>query len=121
MSKSLLYACPFGAISAIAIILNGYIGDATGRKIAVSVIPLFVSIIGVSLIVGLPQSAKGGRLAGFYISPVATATYVTLLSFVGTNVAGYTKKTTVAALFLICYCTGNIIGMSVAFQSCENR
>jgi ACS family allantoate permease-like MFS transporter len=30
---------------------------------------------------------------------------------ISSNVAGYTKKTTVAAMFLIGYCVGNIIGM----------
>jgi ACS family allantoate permease-like MFS transporter len=29
---------------------------------------------------------------------------------ISSNVAGYTKKTTVAAMYLIGYCVGNIIG-----------
>lgn len=37
--------------------------------------------------------------------------FVALLSMISSNVAGYTKKTTVAALYLIGYCVGNIIGM----------
>lgn len=36
--------------------------------------------------------------------------FITLLSLIGTNVAGYTKKTTVAAMYLIGYCAGYIIG-----------
>lgn len=40
----------------------------------------------------------------------APTSFVALLSLIATNVAGYTKKTTFAALFLIGYCVGNIIG-----------
>lgn len=39
--------------------------------------------------------------------------FVAFLSLIATNVAGYTKKTTVAALYLIGYCVGNIIGPQV--------
>ena len=35
------------------------------------------------------------------------------LTMVSSNVAGYTKKTTVAALYLIAYCVGNIIGPQI--------
>ena len=62
------------------------------------------------LIVALPLSSNGGRLAGYYMAQVSTVSLVALLSLIASNVAGYTKKTTVAALFLIAYCAGNIIG-----------
>lgn len=68
------------------------------------------------LIVVLPLENNGGRLAGYYMANCATVSLVALLSLISTNVAGYTKKTTVAALFLIAYCTGNIIGMIISFQ-----
>jgi len=38
------------------------------------------------------------------------ATGATILSLISSNVAGSTKKTTVAAFYLIGYCAGNIIG-----------
>ena len=62
------------------------------------------------LIVALPLTYKGGRLAGYYMVQVSTVSLVALLSLIASNVAGHTKKTTVAALFLIAYCAGNIIG-----------
>ena len=65
------------------------------------------------LIVALPLTNKGGRLAGYYMAQVSTVSLVALLSLIASNVTGYTKKTTVAALFLIAYCAGNIIGSSV--------
>ncbi|KAL2044096.1 hypothetical protein ABVK25_012472 [Lepraria finkii] len=62
------------------------------------------------LIVALPLDNNVGRLVGYYLTQAAPTAFVALLSLVATNVAGYTKKTTVAALYLIAYCVGNIIG-----------
>jgi MFS transporter, ACS family, allantoate permease len=55
-------------------------------------------------------SHKEGRLAGYYLTQASPAPFVALLSLISSNVAGYTKKTTVAAMYLIGYCAGNIIG-----------
>ena len=55
--------------------------------------------------IALPQSNKEGRLAGYYLTQSAATAFVVLLSFISSNVAGYTKKTTVSALFLIGYCS----------------
>jgi hypothetical protein len=38
------------------------------------------------------------------------------LSIIASNVAGYTKKTTVSAIMFIGYCTGNIIGPFLFFS-----
>lgn len=63
-----------------------------------------------ALIVGLPIENNSGRLAGYYLLQSTATPFVALLSLISTNVAGYTKKTTVAAMYLISYCVGNIIG-----------
>ena len=63
-----------------------------------------------SLIVGLPLSNNTGRLAGYYLTQASPMPFVAFLSLISSNFAGYTKKTTVAALYLIGYCVGNIIG-----------
>ena len=108
--QSLLYGCPAGAIAAIAILVSGYCGDRFGQRIFISSFGLLIAIFGMVLIVALPLTNNGGRLAGYYMAQVSTVSLVALLSLIASNVAGYTKKTTVAALFLIAYCAGNIIG-----------
>ena len=108
--QSLLYGCPAGAIAAIAILVSGYCGDRFGQRILISSFGLLIAICGMILIVALPLTNNGGRLAGYYMVQVSTVSLVALLSLIASNVAGYTKKTTVAALFLIAYCAGNIIG-----------
>lgn len=67
-------------------------------------------MIGMILIVALPLSNNSGRLGGYYLTQASPTAFVALLSLISSNVAGYTKKTTVAALYLIGYCVGNIIG-----------
>ena len=108
--QSPLYGCPAGAIAAVSIIIAGLLGDRLGQRIMLAVISLLISIVGMALIVGLPLSNNGGRLAGYYLANTSTAALVALISLISSNVAGYTKKTTVAALFFIAYCGGNIIG-----------
>jgi len=71
---------------------------------------VLVAMLGMILIVALPLSNDRGRLAGYYLTQASPTGFVALLSLLSSNVAGYTKKTTVAALYLIAYCVGNIIG-----------
>ncbi|KAI9878358.1 MAG: hypothetical protein M1830_001139 [Pleopsidium flavum] len=108
--QSLLYGTPGGAVEVVALIACGYLGDRYGHRILISCSGLVISIIGMLLIVALPLSNNGGRLAGYYMTQASPTPFVALLSLIATNVAGYTKKTTVAAIYLIAYCTGNIIG-----------
>jgi ACS family allantoate permease-like MFS transporter len=49
----------------------------------------------------------------YYLTQASATPFVALLSLISTNIAGYTKKTTVAAMYLIAYCAGNIIGPQV--------
>jgi MFS transporter, ACS family, allantoate permease len=108
--QSLLYGTPGGAVEVITLVVGGYLGDRFGNRIIVSSSGLILSIIGVALIVGLPLDNNSGRLGGYYLTQASAMPFVAFLSLIATNVAGYTKKTTVAAMYLIAYCVGNIIG-----------
>lgn len=88
----------------ITLVVGGYLGDKLHNRILVSTFGLICSIIGMSLIVGLPLSESRARLGGYYLTQASAMPFVAFLSLIGTNVAGYTKKTTVAALYLIGYC-----------------
>jgi MFS transporter, ACS family, allantoate permease len=109
-AESLLYGTPGGAVEVVALIFCGWLGDRIGNRILVSMLGLTTAIIGMILIVALPLDNNGGRLAGYYLTQASPTPFVALLSLIATNVAGYTKKTTIAALYLIGYCVGNIIG-----------
>ncbi|EXJ88440.1 hypothetical protein A1O1_05370 [Capronia coronata CBS 617.96] len=108
--ESLLYGTPGGAVEVVSLMFCGWLGDRLGQRILVSMGGLIVALLGMILIVALPLDNNSGRLAGYYLTQASPTPFVALLSLVATNVAGYTKKTTVAALYLIAYCVGNIIG-----------
>lgn len=111
--QSLLYGTPGGAVEIVALIVCGYLGDRYGHRLLISTSGLLTAILGMVLIVALPLSNDGGRLAGYYLTQASPTPFVALLSLISTNVAGWTKKTTVAAIYLISYCAGNIIGPQV--------
>ena len=115
--QSLLYGTPGGVVEIVALIVCGFLGDRYGNRILISCSGLVIAIIGMLLIVALPLSNNGGRLGGYYLTQASPTPFVALLSLISSNVAGYTKKTTVAALYLIAYCAGNIIGKCPAIRA----
>lgn len=70
-------------------------------------------MLGLFLILLLPISNSAGRLVGYYLYQSSSTGFVALLGLISTNVAGWTKKTTAAAMYLVAYCVGNIIGPQV--------
>lgn len=118
----LLLGTPAGVVEIIALLLCGWYGDKTGNRLLVSTVGLAIGIIGTLLLVALPEHANIGRIVGYYLILAVMAPFVALLSIISSNVAGYTKKTTVAALYFIAYCAGNIIGSDyrvlITAQSC---
>jgi hypothetical protein len=108
--ESLLYGTPGGAVEVVFLIVCGWAGDKYGYRILISMTGLCTAMLGMILIVALPLSNNSGRLAGYYLTQASPTPFVALLSLISSNVAGTTKKTTVAAMYLIGYCVGNIIG-----------
>jgi ACS family allantoate permease-like MFS transporter len=97
--QSLLYGTPGGAIEIISIMTWAWLTQIyPNQRISIACAWLCVAILGIVLIVALPLHANGGRLAGYYLTQASPVPFVCLLSLIATNVAGYTKKTTVAAM-----------------------
>lgn len=114
--QSLLYGAPGGVVEIVALIVCGWAGDRFGYRILISMSGMVLALLGMILIVALPLENNSGRLAGYYLTQASPTPFVAILSLISSNVAGYTKKTTVAAFFLIGYCTGNIIGMAISLS-----
>ncbi|KAJ5155280.1 transporter [Penicillium capsulatum] len=108
--NSLILGIPGGVVEVIALLLNGYMGHITNQRILCSLGGLVAALVGTILIAALPEANTVGRLIGYYLTQASPTSFVALLAMISSNVAGYTKKTTVAALYLIGYCAGNIIG-----------
>ena len=108
--EALLYGMPGGAVVIVACLANGYLGDYLRQRTLVACIPCLIAMVGVLLIIVLPIENGTGRLVGYYMTQCQPAPGATMLSLISSNISGYTRKTTVAALYLIGYCVGNVIG-----------
>ncbi|KAK2743061.1 hypothetical protein FQN57_005017 [Myotisia sp. PD_48] len=109
--QSLLYGAASGAGMGIYLPISGYLGDRLNQRLVFSMVALMLSIVGVIMMTTLQESNRAGCLAGFYLLSGAGAPTATILGMISANIAGYTKKTTVAGMFLVGYCVGNVIGL----------
>ncbi len=57
-----------------------------------------VSIVGVAVIISLPEENRWGRFAGVILALGYSANFPLLMSLVTGNFGGFTKKTTVNAI-----------------------
>lgn len=113
--QSLLLGTPGGLIEVISLVASGYLGDRYGNRLLVSTVGMSFAFVGMLLVTVLNNSPgqRIGRLIGYYLTQASPTPFVALLSLISTNIAGWTKKTSVAAMYLIAYCVGNIIGPQV--------
>ncbi|KAI1751670.1 major facilitator superfamily transporter allantoate [Xylaria castorea] len=112
-NQSLLLGVPAGAVQVLTLIGFGYLGRRFNNRILINSMGPLLAITGLFLIRFLPSANKGGRLAGYYLWGSASTGFVCVLSLISSNIAGWTKKTTAAAMYLVAYCVGNIIGPQV--------
>ncbi|KAG0644006.1 major facilitator superfamily domain-containing protein [Tuber brumale] len=108
--KSLLYGAPSGAVQVVSCLLFGWLADKYQNRMALATGAMLISLLGFALAVALPRSNLSGNLASYYIISASPAAFILLVSCISSNVAGYTKKTTVNAIVFIAYCAGNLIG-----------
>lgn len=116
--KALLLGTPAGAVEIVTLLLTGWLGDRYKNRLLISLGGVGLATIGSILLVALSDGAKAGKLVGFYLTLAAPAGFVIILSLISSNIAGYTKKTTIAAMYLISYCVGNIVGMKNKLYWC---
>lgn len=109
-AESLLWGTPGGAVEVVTIVSWGLASYYYGNRLILASFSLALAVMGIVMIVAIPLDNPHGRLAGYYFTQASATPFVAILSLISTNVAGYTKKTTVGALYLIAYCVGNIIG-----------
>lgn len=105
--ESLLLTTPAGAIGLIVILAWGISARYFQSRLFSGIACLALAMLGVILMLVLSGKA---RIAGFYLTMAIPAGEASIISLISSNVAGYTKKTTVSALFFVGYCVGNIVG-----------
>ncbi|KAL2789383.1 major facilitator superfamily domain-containing protein [Aspergillus keveii] len=84
------------------------------RCITAAVLSL-ISLAGSIMVSQIDPSKKVARLAGMWLFPAYSAGVPIIMSIIASNVAGYTKRTTVNAVMFMGNCAGNITGPFLFF------
>ena len=106
--EAVLLNMPFGALQFVSILAASYLAYRFKRKSPFLLGLVTIVIVGVALLVALPKtpSNKGGLLAGYYLIAFVYAINPLLISWMGANCAGQTKK----AIYYTSFNAGNSIG-----------
>ncbi|OKL62654.1 hypothetical protein UA08_01639 [Talaromyces atroroseus] len=105
-TQSLLLVTPLGAYEVVALIGLTYLSMKTEQRLLWCIAGHIPSIVGAIL---MATTSKAPALVGYYLSGGIPIGWTTILGLTSTNVAGSTKKITVACIQTICYTVGNII------------
>lgn len=109
--EAVLLNMPFGALQFISILGASYLAYRFKRKSPFLLGLVTIVIIGVALMVALPKTKahKSGLLAGYYLIAFVYAINPLLISWMGGNCAGQTKKAVYYTSFNASNAVGNII------------
>ncbi|KAJ5643010.1 uncharacterized protein N7484_005517 [Penicillium longicatenatum] len=104
-----------GAVTAITMISSAYLDRYFKQTILIMILSLIPSIIGTSILVGIPFSSdkKIGMLIAYFIFYSFFAVQSLGLSLMSRNVAGQTKKSIVIACNFVFWAGGNAIGPQI--------
>ncbi|KAJ5388899.1 hypothetical protein N7509_011440 [Penicillium cosmopolitanum] len=109
--QSLLIQMPIGAAQLVFLVLtSGFATLVRQTRIFMMILNTTVSMIGMILIWKLGADNQAGKMTGLCLGAVFAANIPLSLSLISSNVAGFTKKSTVSALMFAAYCIGNIVG-----------
>ncbi|CAA9963847.1 MFS general substrate transporter [Pyrenophora teres f. maculata] len=106
--EAVLLNMPFGALQFVSILGASYLAYRFKRKSPFLLALVTIVITGVALMVALPKTKhnKGGLLVGYYLIAFVFAINPLLISWMGSNCAGQTKK----AIYYTSFNAGNSIG-----------
>ncbi|KAI8148204.1 major facilitator superfamily domain-containing protein [Fennellomyces sp. T-0311] len=106
--ESILLKMPGGVASTAGSILATLIARRTGQVCYTGVLMAGISLVGCIVLAAVPGGAV--KLVGYYLSWGSTGGYGLLMTVVGNNVSGYTKKIFYNAFLVVFYTLGNFIG-----------
>ncbi|RJE26627.1 Major Facilitator Superfamily [Aspergillus sclerotialis] len=109
--KTILMQLPGSAFQFTMVVLVGVFTTLFRKSRLIAMVALFlVSIAGILMIKLLPEHLKLSRLAGFWLVQCISPAFPLMMSLFASNIAGFTKKSTVAPLIFVGYCVGNLVG-----------
>ncbi|KAJ6090059.1 hypothetical protein N7467_005275 [Penicillium canescens] len=109
--EALLIQMPIGGAQLVFLILtSGFAAIVPKSRIIMMILNTAISMIGMLLIWKLDDTNRAGKMTGLCLGSVFAANIPLSLSLISSNVAGFTKKSTVSSLMFAAYCIGNIVG-----------
>lgn len=109
--QSTLLVIPASVIAAGTIAGTGWIAGHFRQMNCILIIGVVVpAVVGSSLIYVRPRTSSGVQLFGYFLLSTGPGAISLLMSLVGANYKGVTKKMTMTALLFLAYCAGNIAG-----------
>ncbi|KAJ5767003.1 uncharacterized protein N7511_004619 [Penicillium nucicola] len=111
---TLLLGIPGGFVVFIFVLSSGIISSKIAKsRCLVMAACNVISIVGSALVYA--TKPVGSRYAGLILMGIYSAAMPISMAMISSNVAGFTKKATVSAIYFILYCTGNIVGPQLFF------
>ncbi|KAI0149369.1 major facilitator superfamily domain-containing protein [Pestalotiopsis sp. NC0098] len=109
--KTILMGLPASAFQLTTVILAAVFTTVFRKSRLIALVLVYLmAIAGVLMIKLLPTPEKLSRLAGFWLITAVAPAFPLMLSLSSSNIAGFTKKSTVMALIFLGYCAGNLSG-----------
>ncbi|KAJ5120946.1 uncharacterized protein N7515_010334 [Penicillium bovifimosum] len=109
--EALLIQMPIGGAQLVFLLLTtGFASVVPKSRILMMMVNTLVSMVGMILIWKVDDDNRAGKMTGLCLGSVFAANIPLSLSLISSNVAGFTKKSTVSALMFAAYCIGNIAG-----------
>jgi hypothetical protein len=102
---------PIAGYNVIIVFLSAWAAKKFRKsRCLISMAGITLSLVGSILVRQLPATNKAGRYIGILLCASCANVFPMMLSLISSNVAGFTKKSTVNAVFFVGYCAGNIAG-----------
>ncbi|KAJ6099660.1 hypothetical protein N7467_001195 [Penicillium canescens] len=109
--QTILMGLPASGFQLVTVILSAVLTSAIRKSRLIMLVCIFlVAMTGILMVKLLPPDEKISRLAGFWLVTAVAPAFPLMLSLAASNIAGFTKKSTVMAFIFLGYCAGNLSG-----------
>ncbi|GME58576.1 Major facilitator superfamily [Neofusicoccum parvum] len=121
--EAILLQFPLGGVCLLAILLTGWLSARVpGLRLALLVLNCLPVIAGCAMIWRSDWTHRAATpVAGYSIIGTFGAVVSSVIGVGMANVAGATKKSTVAAAIFVAYCVGNIVGPQLVRSETKDR
>lgn len=106
--QTILLQIPSGMASALGVVVAAGLAYKTRQIIYTCLFMLIIGIVGLIILMAIP--AGGVKLVGYYLSWGGTGAYSIMVTIIGNNVKGYTKKIFYNGAIMFFYTLGNLVG-----------